>query len=47
MHKTNLIVQCENAETDTREITDGFNEKYGPMEVNITTGEMRDIQTNE
>ena len=46
-HKQDLLLQCDEAEADTREITEGFQEKYGVMEVNINTGEMRKIEQNE
>lgn len=45
--KQDLLIQCDTAEADTREITEGFQEKYGVMEVNINTGEMRKIEKNE
>lgn len=41
--KQDLLLQCTAAEADTREITDGFQEKYGIVEVNINTGELREI----
>lgn len=41
--KQDLLLQCAAAEADTKEITDGFQEKYGIVEVNINTGELREI----
>lgn len=41
--KQDLLLQCASAEAETREITDGFQEKYGIVEVNINTGELREI----
>ena len=46
-HKQDLLLECDAAEADTREVTEGFEEKYGKMEVNINTGEMRKIEQNE
>tara|TARA_R100001163_G_scaffold64762_1_gene59800 strand:+ start:55 stop:294 length:240 start_codon:yes stop_codon:yes gene_type:complete len=45
--KQDLLIQCAAAEADTKEITEDFQEKYGVMEVNINTGEMRKIEKNE
>ena len=41
--KQDLLLQSASAEAETREITDGFQEKYGIVEVNINTGELREI----
>lgn len=47
MQKQFLYRQCNDLETEVRDLTEEFEEKYGKMEVNINTGEMRKIEDNE
>jgi|TARA_R100000479_G_scaffold143027_1_gene78634 hypothetical protein len=47
MQKQFLLKQCNQLETEVKELTNEFEEKYGTMEVNINTGEMRKIEQNE
>tara|TARA_R100001163_G_scaffold65763_1_gene64609 strand:- start:1495 stop:1728 length:234 start_codon:yes stop_codon:yes gene_type:complete len=47
MQKQFLYRQCNELEIEVRDLTEEFEEKYGKMEVNINTGEMRKIKDDE
>jgi vacuolar-type H+-ATPase subunit D/Vma8 len=47
MQKQFLMKHCNKLETEVKELTNEFEEKYGQVEVNINTGEMRKIKDNE
>lgn len=45
--QTLIARELDKAIEETKEIIDDFQEKYGEVEVNINTGEMREIKKNE
>lgn len=47
MQKQFLYRHCNELETEVKELTNEFEEKYGKVEVNINTGEMRKIKEDE
>lgn len=47
MQKQQMIVETANFEKQVKYITDEFEDKYGKMQVNIETGEMKEIEDNE
>jgi len=47
MQKQQMIIETANFEKQVKYITDEFEDKYGKMQVNIETGEMKDIEDNE
>ena len=47
MQKQQMIIETANYEKQVKYITDEFEDKYGKMQVNIETGEMKEIEDNE
>tara|TARA_R100001443_G_scaffold104520_1_gene113213 strand:+ start:740 stop:973 length:234 start_codon:yes stop_codon:yes gene_type:complete len=47
MQKQQMIIETANFEKQVKYITDEFEDKYGKMQVNIETGEMKEIEDNE
>ena len=47
MQKQQMIIETANFEKQVKYITDEFEDKYGKVQVNIETGEMKEIEDNE
>ena len=47
MQKQQMIIETANHEKQVKYITDEFEDKYGKVQVNIETGEMKEIEDNE
>ena len=47
MQKQQMINETANFEKQVKYITDEFEDKYGKVQVNIETGEMKEIEDNE
>ena len=47
MQKQQMIIETANFEKQVKYITDEFEDKYGKIQVNIETGEMKEIEDNE
>ena len=47
MQKQQMIIETVNFEKQVKYITDEFEDKYGKVQVNIETGEMKEIEDNE
>ena len=47
MQKQQMIIETANFDKQVKYITDEFEDKYGKVQVNIETGEMKEIEDNE
>jgi len=47
MQKQQMIIDTANYEKQVKYITDEFEDKYGKVQVNIETGEIKNIEDNE
>ena len=47
IQKQFMMKHCNELESEVKELTNEFEEKYGKVEVNIQTGEMRKIKNDE